>query len=259
MLSTFRGRLLAASVASAIDGERHKQILIEGESGEHYRRLRDQLRRAMMANRREDTWVEHIFATYPSPDNATVALIGVNPEDSAFGRTRLGEVYRGERAVELARMGPPVVDERLIKDQFGEFLAASAPITDNSGKTVAMLTVQFSAARVAERMRPIIWAGAISLALAIALAVAGSLYFTRRVTRPLDVLRAAIDEIARGNFDTRVDESARDEFGTVGRAMNQMAAGDGQRAAVGRAADGARRPPEDHSVVLRYSGLLDAG
>ena len=41
---------------------------------------------------------------------------------------------------------------------------------------------------------------------------------------PLGELTRATEEIAEGRFDTRVDESRRDELGRLGGAVNQMAA-----------------------------------
>ncbi|HRQ71663.1 MAG TPA: HAMP domain-containing sensor histidine kinase [Phycisphaerales bacterium] len=47
--------------------------------------------------------------------------------------------------------------------------------------------------------------------------------FRRWVLRPVGLLRVAADEIARGNFEHRVPELARDELGLLSREVNDMA------------------------------------
>jgi signal transduction histidine kinase len=64
-----------------------------------------------------------------------------------------------------------------------------------------------------------------------ALAVAGggvlvgvllSLWFAARITRPVEKLAAAADDVARGNLGTQVDDSAHDEIGRLAYAFNRM-------------------------------------
>jgi len=61
----------------------------------------------------------------------------------------------------------------------------------------------------------------LEIALALLAAVAGAAY----VTRPLRELRAAMRGIETGDYQVRLDESRRDEFGGLARAFNGMARG----------------------------------
>ena len=56
------------------------------------------------------------------------------------------------------------------------------------------------------------------------LAVGISLLLSRHVARPLDLLTATVQKIGEGDLETRVDLAAKDEFGQLGRAVNDMAA-----------------------------------
>jgi adenylate cyclase len=234
LFETYRTKVLsvASSIAAGLDGDLHASLRSrEDEATEQFHKLREELRQARDANRRPDTWLHFVFTTYPSPADRSTWLIGVSPEESIRDRVHLGDVYRGQRTAAL-RMGSASVDSFITEDEFGKFLAASAPVRDGAGNAVAMLNVEFDASRVAARMRPVLWAGLLSLGLALALAIGGSIYFSGRVSQPLVSLRDAISEIGHGNFDTRVEITTSDEFATVGRAVNEMAAGLREREAV---------------------------
>jgi len=50
------------------------------------------------------------------------------------------------------------------------------------------------------------------------------LYLAKRITRPVQMLAAAADEIGAGHLDHRVEPETRDEFGSLIEAFNRMAA-----------------------------------
>jgi PAS domain S-box-containing protein len=73
---------------------------------------------------------------------------------------------------------------------------------------------------VADRMRPVLYAMGVFVALIISLAL---MLLTRRLTRPLKELVQGADRIGKGDLDTRIPVHSRDEFGHLAREFNQMA------------------------------------
>ena len=65
--------------------------------------------------------------------------------------------------------------------------------------------------------------GTILLVVVIVLAVAGILFLTRLITRPLEAVRATADEIAAGDLTRRAPLPALRELQTLARAINVMA------------------------------------
>jgi signal transduction histidine kinase len=61
-----------------------------------------------------------------------------------------------------------------------------------------------------------------ALGLLVAAALAG-LFWSHRITRPVEQLSAATREIARGKFDIQVQTASSDEIGTLAASFNQMA------------------------------------
>jgi signal transduction histidine kinase len=81
-----------------------------------------------------------------------------------------------------------------------------------SSSSISALAAQRLLPRLAE-------AGAIALVVALVIA----LLFSRAFARPLSELAGAAEEIAAGNYSTRVSVVGRDEIGVVGRSFNRMA------------------------------------
>jgi signal transduction histidine kinase len=52
-----------------------------------------------------------------------------------------------------------------------------------------------------------------------------SLFWSRLITRPIELLSKAAKEVGRGGFDVRVQATSRDEIGDMAQSFNQMAEG----------------------------------
>ena len=65
----------------------------------------------------------------------------------------------------------------------------------------------------------LIWASFVALVLAFGL----SFLLIRRVLKPLSQMTAITDQVAAGDFPTRVDVTTRDEVGRLGQSFNRMA------------------------------------
>jgi signal transduction histidine kinase len=62
----------------------------------------------------------------------------------------------------------------------------------------------------------------VALGLLLASAVAG-LVWSRRITRPMEILSRATGEVAKGHFDIQVQVKSKDEIGTLASSFNHMA------------------------------------
>ncbi|MGH8275698.1 MAG: ATP-binding protein, partial [Steroidobacteraceae bacterium] len=96
------------------------------------------------------------------------------------------------------------------------------PLDGRQGELLGVLLVGSSQREIAELEQRIVL-----LAIVVALGglLLGSLvswWAARRVTRPIELLSAGARAVARGNWNTRVEVSSRDEVGELARAFNQM-------------------------------------
>lgn len=64
----------------------------------------------------------------------------------------------------------------------------------------------------------------VALALALLVAATGyGLWLTHRILRPLHLIHGAVDALAEGDLETRVELHHRDEFREVGESINRLA------------------------------------
>jgi signal transduction histidine kinase len=100
--------------------------------------------------------------------------------------------------------------------------ATAIPLKNSSGNILAVLTVAISrSALVAEQQQ--IRETAYGVATAgILLAIIFSLWIAARVSRPVEELARAAEDVAGGNWDSRVPERGHDEIGVLARSFNHM-------------------------------------
>jgi two-component system, NtrC family, nitrogen regulation sensor histidine kinase NtrY len=102
--------------------------------------------------------------------------------------------------------------------------ATAIPMKDQAGAVPAVLIIAISRAEMVDaqqRIRAIAYGVA---AAGILLAVAFSLWTAARVSRPIEELARAAEEVAAGNWETRVPERGRDEVSVLARSFNRMVA-----------------------------------
>jgi signal transduction histidine kinase len=100
--------------------------------------------------------------------------------------------------------------------------ATAIPLKNESGTVLAVLTVSISRSGMVEAQQHI---RAIAYGVAaggILLAIAMSLWIAARVSRPIERLAGAAEEVALGNWEVRVAERGRDEVGVLARSFNHM-------------------------------------
>jgi signal transduction histidine kinase len=102
--------------------------------------------------------------------------------------------------------------------------ATAIPLKSDTGSVLAVLTVAISRSGMVEAQQHI---RAIAYGVAaggILLAILASLWIAARVSRPIEQLAHAAEEVAGGNWETRVPQDGRDEIGALARSFNHMTA-----------------------------------
>ena len=100
--------------------------------------------------------------------------------------------------------------------------ATAIPLKNEAGNVLAVLTVSISRGGMVEAQQHI---RAIAYGVAaggILLAIVCSLWIAARVSRPIEQLARAAEEVAGGNWEARVPVRGRDEIGALGRSFNHM-------------------------------------
>jgi nitrogen fixation/metabolism regulation signal transduction histidine kinase len=100
--------------------------------------------------------------------------------------------------------------------------ATAIPLKSQSGRALAVLTVAISRSgmvQAQQRIRAIAYGVA---AGGILLAILASLWIAARVSRPIEQLAQAAEQVAGGNWETRVPRRGHDEISVLARSFNHM-------------------------------------
>ncbi len=100
--------------------------------------------------------------------------------------------------------------------------ATAIPLKNEQGGVMAVLVVAISRAGMVEAQQHI---RAIAYGVAaggILLAIVLSLWIAARVSRPIEQLARAAEDVAGGNWDVRVPQRGRDEVSVLARSFNHM-------------------------------------
>ena len=100
--------------------------------------------------------------------------------------------------------------------------ATAIPLKNSAGNVLAVLTVAISRSGLVAEQQQI---RAIAYGVAaggILLAIVFSLWIAARVSRPVEELARAAEEVASGSWDTRVPVRGRDEVSVLARSFNHM-------------------------------------
>jgi len=100
--------------------------------------------------------------------------------------------------------------------------ATAIPLKDNTGAVPAVLVVAISRAEMVETQNHIRAIAYGVAAVGILLAIGFSLWTAARVSRPIEELARAAEEVAAGNWDARVPERGHDEVSVLARSFNHM-------------------------------------
>lgn len=227
-LAQIRSKVLsiATTAALSVDGGKQDQLRTTAdESSESYRQLEETLRRVREANRRDDVFAKFVYTMRPDPADPQKWTYVVDAEEKGDQKSHIGDPveYKSDDKTGFSLQAPRA-ETAFSTDQFGTWLSANAPIHDASGKAVGVLGVDIDAAGVLAEQKRLLTSGLLALGVAVVVALICSLALSRWVSAPLSRLKTAVEAIAQGKLDTRVEIKTHDEFGEVGVAINGMAA-----------------------------------
>jgi signal transduction histidine kinase len=163
-----------------------------------------------------------LYSNAVEPDN--VASTGLEPKRLVSAKGDMAEAQRYASLINRARSsGQQASGIIYLTPRREDSVSATAiPLKNSAGEVLAVLTVAISReGLVAEQMQ--IRAIAYGVASGgILLAIIFSLWIAARVSRPVEELARAAEEVASGSWDTQVPVRGRDEVAVLARSFNHM-------------------------------------
>jgi two-component system, NtrC family, nitrogen regulation sensor histidine kinase NtrY len=100
--------------------------------------------------------------------------------------------------------------------------ATVLPLANESGQVTAILVVAASRRQMVEAQQHIRAIAYTVAGIGILISIVFSLWISARVSRPIEELARAAEEVAQGNWSAHVEVRGRDEVGTLARSFNHM-------------------------------------
>ncbi len=219
--------LTAASTAAAgIDPEEIEEIQNAGGSeGPLFDKIVRRFIAIRDANRNDDIYILWIYTIRPSPENPKELEFGIDPDENNPDKYTFSRVPYPE-GLQIGiedHLGAPWVTPHLYIDEYGHFLSAFVPILNSSGKYVATLGVDVTAAFVAKDLAGVKILAWITIAITLAAGILAAAVLSIYVSRSLEMIAASVRQIGEGDFKARIRIDSQDEFGELAQAINEMA------------------------------------
>ncbi len=131
-----------------------------------------------------------------------------------------GRLYPEANPQMLLGFHEPSVDSDLVEDEWGIFLSGYAPLIHGEGRY--LVGIDMRADEVRGKLAELRLTGLLSLVASILLALLFALYFSKGLTRRIYRLSAQCNELALGNFDSRIRKRSYDEFDDLADVFNVM-------------------------------------
>ena len=218
---------VASTTASLINPELLKQIHNRSdENSEAYLTIRNELRKARDANRREHITVKYLYIIHPDPDNPKILLFLVDAEEDPTSFSHAGDIDANSLDLKIVEhLNEDYSPNSFIKDPWGIWMSGFAPVYDKEGNYVATVGADISAANVHTKIQSLFDDGILGLLCSLALALLGSYFLSRRVSTSLSILCNSVETIGKGNLNHQVALHTSDEFGELAKAINGMTRG----------------------------------
>jgi two-component system nitrogen regulation sensor histidine kinase NtrY len=139
-----------------------------------------------------------------------------------------GAVQNAERYAPLIEQSQKQPQRQVVGTINWDTDAASAetfhaiPLTGRNDEVLGILLVGSSRRELVLLTRRIEWIAAAVAAAALFIALLLTLWFSARITRPVEEMAAAAREVTAGRWDARLEVHSYDEVGQLGTAFNDM-------------------------------------
>lgn len=220
---------LASTIAQSISGDELPDLEKgENSSSEEFKQLSEKLLRIRKANQKAYVDLGYIYVIRQSPHDPTEVEITIDASDATQpGKYSIvKEVWPEAQANGiLAHIRESWATPEEYTDKKGAWLTGIAPILDKKGRYVATLAVNVTAESINQAMGHMLFLAVTTIATMFVIGLFLSTFLARAVTKSLDKITLAVEEIGRGNLKTQVQLKTNDEFGALARAINEMEKG----------------------------------
>ncbi len=216
-------RMIAKTVAAAIDAEEYEVLTQTFEETAYWRELK-----AFFDETKTSTDAMYLYALDNGTDGDIRFVVeGMKPSDDPDIICPLGYLDEpgifGDNAFIALSTGESTVSGIYKSGDYGMMISGFAPIKTDSGKVIGVVGADISLSTVMVSVRAFV-TQILLAALAVALLTGGAaiLYINKYIRKPIKQLAGASDRMSEGDVDIRFESASTDELGQLMNLFNEM-------------------------------------
>jgi hypothetical protein len=120
----------------------------------------------------------------PYPHDPRTAEFVLDAEEKGVNKSNVGDIYKTTNPNYVVRFNDFQADEEFVRDQWGLWLTANAPIRDARNETIGAMGVDVSATEGIRRLKGLFWNGAVALGISLIAAYFLASLASRRIAGP---------------------------------------------------------------------------
>ncbi|MCL6629294.1 MAG: HAMP domain-containing protein, partial [Armatimonadetes bacterium] len=212
---------IAKSVASQIDADTHNSLKTsKDEHSAAYKDIKLMLEHAKLAN----PDIRYVYTMRPTGKRMVWEFV-VDAEEDPELVSHIGDKYSVTDCPDLrAGLGGPAYDQQVTHDKWGDWISGYAPIRDDNGRSVGIVGIDMSVDELKERMSMLRSVGTALISISAALSMLLAAILARAMIVPIRRFIARLNNAARGDLETLVDDRREDEIGEVAKTFNKLLA-----------------------------------
>jgi diguanylate cyclase (GGDEF)-like protein len=212
---------VALAASTIVDAGLHSRIKTQAdETDKSYLLLKEKLKRFRISNPK----IRHVYTLVPgdSPNTLKYVMdVGVLPSVTAH----VGCTWNvSDRREVLKAFKGAVVDTKVTRDAWGNWLSGYAPIKDSKGNTVGIVGVDVSVDHLTAIKYKLRRGAYLAMLTAALLATVLSLTIAAKVSQPIMRLTNIMGTIADGNLECTIPITGSDEFAKMASCLSRMVA-----------------------------------
>ncbi len=215
---------IATTTASLIDADLLENLTSDQDP--RYTAFQKQLRAARSANLREDIEIRYVYTVQPDRDNPLKMHYLVDSAENIKDLSPIGSIYNDiDKPDVLKNLLTPFASNYYVKDEWGTWLSAFAPLYRADGSYIATLAVDIQASQVQWALQLQLIYGLIDLFIVILIASIIAFFLSQLVTRSLESFCKTMHQVEKGNLKTEAQSDPIEEFDEMAMALNKMIKG----------------------------------
>lgn len=203
----------AVEAAKIIDSEKLK-VVINNKSMDdiEYEDIRDKL-----INFKSDREITYVYTMTKGNDKGYILVDGAKENASD-----IGEEYELERGMISAFNGEAAATNEPVKDDYGIFISAYAPVKDASGNVISIVGVDKSV-QVFVDIKSKLFTGGIILAIAgIGLSILITGVFSRKISYNVAQIKDGLEKMSEGDLTVTIKVNSDDEIESIAEYINNF-------------------------------------